>query len=305
MPVWARTLGRWLGLWAWLCLGHPLAFADLNSVSATASPVRVLKVPRHTAEVDPEIQYLTDLLHQALSRGNLPVQIQLTEHGMTQARALEEVGLRRGQVDVAWAMTSEALEARLQPIRIPLFRGLIGWRIPLVHGDTAHLFEKVEHKDLTHLRPGQMPFWPDTAVLAGNGIDVVTSSNYKSLFQMLAFKRIDYFPRSVTEVQRELAAHPELPLALDPHVVIHYPAAFYFFVHPQDRELADALRSGLESMVDDGSLRDTFDAHFGSELDRLNLPSRRVLRLNNPQLPAATPTERPELWFSLTTDESP
>ena len=39
--------------------------------------------------------------------------------------------------------------------------------------------------------------------------------------------------------------------------------------------------------------------------DRLNLPSRRVLRLNNPQLPAATPTERPELWFSLTTDERP
>ncbi|PLY43799.1 hypothetical protein CSZ94_07340 [Janthinobacterium sp. ROICE36] len=124
-----------------------------------------------------------------------------------------------------------------------------------------------------------------------------TSSTYDGLFQPLAAGRIDYVPRSVIEVQSELASHAQSPLALDAHLVIRYPAALYFFVGRHRPELARHIEIGLETMLADGSFAQLFQRHFGRFADGLKLSHRYMLELANPDVTKETPLARKALWY--------
>jgi hypothetical protein len=99
------------------------------------------------------------------------------------------------------ALALTKAEAALLPIRIPIDKGLLGWRIFLVNRAKADQFAAV--KTLDGLRPyqaGQGHDWPDTDILRANGLKVQGSANYDGLFKTLQAGRIDYFPRSVVEI---------------------------------------------------------------------------------------------------------
>jgi membrane-bound lytic murein transglycosylase MltF len=134
-------------------------------------------------------------------------------------------------------------------------------------------------------------------VLRASGLAVEPSSTYEGLFAMLARGRVDYVPRGAHEVAAELVAHADLPLQLEPTLLVHYPSALYFFVHPGNDTLALALERGLEQSVADGSLRRLFDQAYGSLIAAGQLARRTRIELPNPTLPAATPLARRELWF--------
>lgn len=268
-----------------------------------AAPVAVpqpqaLVYPRHQALDDPQQAYVTALLQLALERSGHAYALRRSTLRMVQTRAMQEIATASGSVDIVWAMTSRARETQLLPVRIPIDRGLIGWRVALIQARQPQLLRQVRSlADLARLSAGQMSDWPDAAILQSNGLRIDTSSTYEGLFQQLAAGRIDYFPRSVIEAQSELASHAQLPLALDGHLVIRYPAALYFFVGKHRPELARHLETGLEKMLADGSFGHLFQRHFGRLADGLKLPQRQVLDLLNPDLPEETPLARKALWY--------
>lgn len=269
----------------------------LRAPAAGPSP-QLLVYPRHQALSDPQQAYVTALLQRALARSGHAYALRRSELRMVQTRAMQEIATASGSVDVVWAMTSRAREAHLLPVRIPIDRGLIGWRVALIQARQPQLLRDVRSiAALARLSAGQMRDWPGCAILQANGLRLDTSSTYEGLFQQLAAGRIDYFPRSVIEAQSELASHAQLPLALDAHLVIRYPAALYFFVGKHRPELARHIEIGLETMLADGSFAQLFQQHFGRLADSLQLPRRHVLELVNPDLPEATPLARKALWY--------
>ena len=139
--------------------------------------------------------------------------------------------------------------------------------------------------------------WPDTTILRANGLQVGTSSAYEALFRMLAAGRIDYFPRSIVEIDAELATGRYPELAIAPQLMLHYPTAAYLFVGPHRPELAAALRTGLEAAVADGSFQRLHREFYGAILKAHPVPPSRVLKLSNPLLPPETPLKRRELWL--------
>ncbi len=138
--------------------------------------------------------------------------------------------------------------------------------------------------DLRRLRFGQRQDWADTPILRANGLEVKTSQNYESLFRMLDAGRFEVFPREVVVIDGELedASRAGLHLAIDQHVALHYPAAFYFFVSRQRPELAEAIRQGLEKAIADGSFERLFERHFKTRLGKLALRQRRIIELKTP-----------------------
>ncbi|OHV96913.1 hypothetical protein AKG95_17730 [Janthinobacterium lividum] len=257
-----------------------------------------LVYPRHQALNDPQQGYVTALLQQALARSGQAYALRRSELRMVQTRAMQEIATASGSVDVVWAMTSRERETQLLPVRIPIDRGLIGWRVALIQARQPQLLRAVRSiAALARLSAGQMRDWPDSAILQANGLRLDTSSTYEGLFRQLAAGRIDYFPRSVIEAQSELASHAQLPLALDTHLVIRYPAALYFFVGRHRPELARHIEIGLESMLADGSFAQLFQQHFGRLADGLKLAHRYTLELANPDLPEETPLARKALWY--------
>lgn len=187
------------------------------------------------------------------------------------------------------------------PIPYPLDKGLIGYRIALIRKqDQARIGRINSIEQLRSLTVGQGRDWGDVKVFEFNRIPLDTSStDYDSLFAMLARGRFDLFPRGATEVKRELEAYggkyPDL--AIERHLLIKYSFAQFFYVSKAAPRLAARLKDGLEQMVRDGSFDALFDKHFARALSELDLGHRIVIELDNPYLPAWVPLKRKELWF--------
>lgn len=269
--------------------GWPAAQAD--------TPLR-LRTPRHAGGRDTLGGYAAELLALALSRGPRRYDIGESPESLAQGRAMVEMLRPDPPIDVFWTVTTPERQAALRPIRIPIERGLIGWRVALVRRIDADRLRHVETlAQLARLQAGQKHDWPDVDILRANGLAVQTATHYESLFGMLALGRIDYFPRSVLEIRSELEARPALDLAIEPHLVLRYPSALYFFVAPRRAELAEDIRLGMERAQADGSFEKLFQAHFRDAMDALRLRERRVLELGNPSLPADAPVKRADWWL--------
>jgi hypothetical protein len=191
--------------------------------------------PRPESDDDPRVEYPLRLLGLALQKSGVAFDLWASKDRMVQGRAITEVVARSGRVDIVWSMTSREREQLVLPIRIPIYKGLIGWRLPLVHRDQLNLFAGVKNLDgMRGFEAGQGHDWPDTDILRSNGLAVQTSPNYEGIFLKLKAKRFDYFPRSVAEIWAEADLHAGNGIVIDPWIALHYPAAFYFFVNKEN-----------------------------------------------------------------------
>lgn len=283
-----RAVARWLaGL---------LLFSLLTA--AQASNDDSLRYPRR-AEGD-EFRSIYELaqLELALAKAGSHLRLEPSSYSMEQERALINLEHNK-RLDVVWSMTSIEREQRLLPVRIPLDKGLYGWRIALLPKGRAELLSGVRSiDDLRQFSAGQGHDWPDRTILHSNGLPVKISASYGSLFRMLQAQRFDYFPRSVMEIWDELQQPRGQQLVADSHVLLHYPTAMYFFFSRKRPELAETVRLGLEQALADGSFDRLFQQHFAANLQRAQFNQRQLIKLHNPLLPSATPLQRQELWFS-------
>lgn len=214
-------------------------------------------------------------------------------------RALQLIAKNDGLSVIPAGATNERV-AICRPILFPIFKGVFGWRVPLVNKQQVRLFDKITSlAEFKKLRPGQYHSWSDTAILTHNGINVEKGSSVEGLYQMLARNRIDYFPRSILEVDYNLVEHANLNIAKAKNVLIHYPSAQFFYVSYENTELAEDLHRGLELALADGQFDKLFDRHFADTLQPYRERAAKVFRLSNPFLPADTPLERLQLWLEL------
>lgn len=265
---------------------------------ALCAPLRAESVTYAPPEVasDPRQDYPLQLLQLALDKAGGDYRLQPAAKPMQQGRVLLELAQGRS-VRVAWSMTSLEREAQLLPIRIPIYKGLIGWRLALLKAERADLLQRVRSlEELSRFSAGQGHDWPDSAILRSNGLPVMGVPNYQSLFDMLALGRFDYFPRSLAEVWIEAEQQRSRAL-VDASLALHYPSAVYFFVNRQDVALAAHIERGLELAITDASFERLFQAFHGDYIKRAQLGKRRILHLRNPLLPPQTPLQRKELWF--------
>lgn len=205
-----------------------------------------------------------------------------------------------GQLDVFWSMTSEALEEEFHAIKIPVYRGLFGFRIPLVAANHINRFADVKTlNDLNQYKAGSGTYWPDTSIIRHNSIPVVTTLKYKNLFPMLEGGRFDYFPRGLNEPWGEIERFASLNLAVDKHIMFQYISPVYFFVKKQSA-LVPTLTRVLNEMADNGDIKSLFfaDPDIQKALTAANVGSRTVFKLENPSLPKGTPIDREHLWFN-------
>lgn len=256
----------------------------------------VIRYPRPESNPDERSRYPLRLLELALARADTDYRIEISPLRMQQGRALLRLEKNEG-IDILSTMTSAERESRLQAIRIPIDKGLIGWRLLLV--ERARLGQMAQLRSLAELKnfsAGQGSDWPDTAIMRENGLPVYGTSSYESLFSMLESGRIDYFPRSVTEIWVEADLHKH-KLAVEPGIVLHYPTAIYFFVRKEDTRLAADVNAGLEKMIADGSFDRVFQEFFGDMIRRAALRERHAIELKNPLMPDSMPLARKNLWF--------
>lgn len=261
-----------------------------------------LSVPRANLGGWEKDSYILDLLHHVLTLTEEefgPCVVVPSDQRVTRMRSTALISSNRG-VDLFWGTTSIERETVLRPIRVPLLKGLMSYKVLLIHKDAAERFAQVRSlSDLQVLRAGQGADWPDVHILQHNDIQVVTSSNYDTLARMLSAGRFDFFPRGATEVLPEMEQLFNMPIALETTLVLVYPAPVYFFVNIENMTLAKRLETGLQLMMADGSFDDFFNSHptIVKTLHKLKLNQRRTIYLHNPLLPPGTPLGMDEYWL--------
>ena len=226
-------------------------------------------------------------------------QVQFYNKELPKSRVLKVIANNAG-IDVISAGATIERERLLLPVRFPILKGLNGWRIALVTKNNKDLFLQNHSLDkFKTLTAGQLHSWSDTKIIASNGINVEKGSSYSGLFTMLENNRFDYFPRSILEIRWEYEKHKDRNIMIEPHQLIHYPTAYFFFVNKNNTKLANDISVGLEKALKDGSFERIFSQYFGREIKKVQQEKRKVFTLNNPFLPSQVPLLRNELWLDL------
>lgn len=286
---------------ACVCLLSLLWSAQLCAVQ------KVVQVNIQSVALEEPSDYFVTLLQMALDESKAPderIELRFARYELSQARWIYL--LQHDTSDtVIWTMTSREREAVLRPIRIPLAKGLFGKRVFIIRREDQARFDRITTRDeLTGMLAGQGIHWPDTRILEVNDLPVTTAATTESLFKMLKAKRFDYFPRGVSEAWFELAQRGgEKDLVVEQNLMIVYPTAIYYFVHKDNVALARRIEQGLEKMIDNGKFDEFFYSHLRTRegLEQLRLHPRRIIYLDNPDLPAETPLNNPRYWLSLPT----
>jgi len=166
-------------------------------------------------------RYAMRMLKLALSKIETPYDVIEDGGVISQSRNIELVS--SGQSDLLWAATNQQMEDTLLPIRIPLYKGLLGHRIFIIRKDDQPRFDKIKTvEDLRGITFGQGKTWADTEILRSNNFTVITANKYQGLFYMLDGSRFDAFPRGVQEPWQELQDNSNLPLAVEEKIMLIY-----------------------------------------------------------------------------------
>lgn len=283
------------------CLIKSVFYILLGLCTASCSAAITITYPADEIATDTRYADLKEILHTALEKTVHtygPYELRASSTGMNESRYLAQ--LEAGQIiNIAWSSTSKEKEAALLPIRIPLRKGLLGYRIALISTANQGKVDGIKTvDDLRKLTVGQGLGWGDISVYEANGIKV-RQANYENLFKMTSAGRVDLFPRGIGEILAEYDhyAKEDPDLAIEKHLLIYYPWPYYFFVNKKDTALAERIKAGLDMMRKDGSFDAIFLKYNSTSIKMANIKNRRIIRLDNPDLPKETPLNDASLWY--------
>jgi hypothetical protein len=298
---------------------HPTAIlsAILMLASALAgqaqppAPMRYIHNAPESA-LDQRYVYQWKILETALERTRPEYGGFVLEPGavMTEPRQVDEMRRATGALTVLYYDLTPEMERDLLAVRIPVDKGLVGYRVFLVRRSRAHVFAGVRTLgDLRAFTFGLGATWSDTEILRASGLRVVTGSSYEGLFDMLANGRFDAFPRGAVEVLDEVAQRrtSQPDLVIEPELLLHYPLPMYFLFSrtPEGERLAARAERGMRLMIADGTYDRIFAEYNHAKIEALQLSRRRIIRLANPLIDPQAPHAEARLWFDPATYAQP
>lgn len=258
----------------------------LNAHALTTS-ITTITTPTSTPTTGDQFDdYFLSLLHLILQKTeSTHGEYRLQEHAIWFSDKRRISALVEGKLDVFWSSTSTEHETLVQPIKISLLKDLNNYRLLLIRKQDQAIFSGINTlEDLRILKGGMNPQWQDAAIMKANRLPMVFSVNYPSFFKMLAAKRFDYFSRGLYQIQAEANLFPTLNLAVEEHLILHYPNEFYFFVNKKNQFLAERIERGLRIALADGSFDNLFNSvpQYRWGMEQLTNPSRIVIHLAAP-----------------------
>jgi len=182
----------------WVCFLLP-------SVSL-ASPVEI-KLPI-TSVNNQRDDFQISMLKLILKKAGVDYKITLAPVVYSQTRIIHELKTGSGKINLYWMGTSDALEKDLRPIRFPVYRGLLGYRVFIINNRHQVRFDAVKGlEDLQKFIGIQGIGWTDIAILEHSGLGQLTG-RYTNILKMIhSGDRVDYFSRGISEGYVEVNSH--------------------------------------------------------------------------------------------------
>lgn len=269
-----------------------------------ADPVMTFIYHRDEGDIDVRNQYLWRMLRGALEHtrdryGDYVLEPSIAMHQKRRIYVLEH---NEAGINVSLFPAQRGLDDQLVPVRIPVDRGMLGYRVLLIRESDQGRFDSVRSiEDLKRFRFGLLSWWEDVDIMKNSGLEVVPGTSYEGLFRMLGAGRFDALSRSSSEVLQEFdLRHKDLAgVAIEKHLLLHYPMpAYFWFPNTEDgHRRAERVETGLREMLKDGSFQQLFDQEFGPLIKRLDMAHREIIEMPNPLLGGNDPLGDSSLWY--------
>lgn len=209
-----------------------------------------------------------------------------------------------GKMTVTWAQASNELQKQLTAVKIPIFKGLLGYRFFFINAGKKETIESVKSLDeLKKLTMCTGHGWGVTKLYAHHGFKTIISPAYEGLFEMIEQGRADYFSRGINEIFKEYDARKDKypHLYIDTHLALYHPLPFYTYVPPTDegKALAERLKKGFLTLIHNGEFDRLFQKYHGKLLEHANLGERTMFNIENPFLPKDVPYDKKEYWIDV------
>jgi hypothetical protein len=258
--------------------------ANLVGLSAQTMEVRIPK------DMDSSIDFpwVFEALKLALDKSGVDYHLTFMTQEVDEPRAIKMVEENAG--DLAFASYGTSKELRY--VLVPIFRGLLGFRVPvIVKGDQDTKFAPGainNLQDLSKLSILQGVGWGDAKILRASGLKV-NEVEYENIFKLLASGgRGDLFLTGSPEALAEKSAmwNTNDAIAIEKNYSVKYDHFdIYFMVNKANTRLYDALSKGLAEAYRDGSYLKAFYANSMMKpvfsKSELNLRGRKILLVPN------------------------
>ena len=288
-----------------------IAILQIYSLNATAKTIIRIAPPESTTDTRYIFPY--DLLLKTLESSKDKFgeyEVITTKTLLTSGRRNEE--LQDNNLDLIWTTTTKEKEEKILPIRIPIDKGLFGYRLFFIKKDEQkNFFKNMKIEDLAKLTAGQGINWGDVDILKKAGLNVVTAK-YPLLVPMLIQARFDYFPRGAPEIFDEYNAlmtnsdnstslNIKENLVIEKNLVLIYPFAQYYFVNKKNILLAERIQYGLEQLYNTGEFDTFWFNHKSNKLifEQANIKERTPIFIPNDSLPKETPLNVKKYWLKF------
>jgi hypothetical protein len=211
-----------------------------------------------------------------------PVDVQIYPENLSSARFMADLK-NNATVDVVWTGTSLRREQDFLPIYISLLGELNDYRVLLIRRADQEKFTAIQSlADLGKFTAGAGADWPSADILRYNTLPVVVVNNINLLFPMLKAKRFDYISRNMLEAWPEAVAFEKDGLSVESTLLLHGGVPFYFFVHKDNKKLADRIDRGLKAAIADGSFNELLFGlpEFKRGSEEIKPGKRRLIELH-------------------------
>jgi len=203
---------------------------------------------------------------------------------LSTARALRVI--KKGEmINVFIAAANDHWDKFATPIKIPIRFGQLSYRLLLVNKSNLDAFKAIESlSDLKQLTAGLQRGWALNDIFNEVNIEVLTSSDFEGLFQMLNNGRFDYFPRAVYEAYNELENRSDVlnNIVVEPTLALYIPSKSYVYVSNNVPRIAQRLEYGLKIMKKNGELKAIYNQYYKEDIIRANLSNRKIITIENP-----------------------
>lgn len=212
--------------------------------------------------------------------------------------------VENGKIDVTWEPANSELQDKLNSIKIPIFKGLLGYRLFFINENEIDSFLKINTLD--ELKSKTMCTglgWGVTKLYEEEGFKLIVSPAYEGLFEMIEKGRADYFSRGVNEIFTEYKTYsPKYPkLHIESHLALYHPLPFYTYTTKSKKGdlIAKRVEIGVKKLIENGEFDKLFNQYYGDLVKKADISKRKVFRIKNPFLPDDVPFDKKEYWIEL------
>lgn len=266
--------------------------------------VDIIKMTNGESSMDKRTMHKNEVIKRALEI-TIPsygaYEFKFIETQMNHHRALPST-IKGTNNNVYVAPANDEWNKKTLPIKIPIRRGLLNYRLLLIHKADLSKFAKVNTlDDLKKLTAGLRNGWVTTDIFHKSGLKTIETRNFEGLFLSLDNHRFNYLPRAIYEIFDELHNRKHLlsNVIIEPTLAIHLPMPTYIYVSPTAPRIAERLEAGLRKMLKKGELKLLLNKYYADDIKRANLKARKIIKINNPYYDEKALLNDKSLWYKF------